>query len=296
MDGSWAAFAVLAAAACVFTGAADAAPSLRPLVIASGITDGVAAEAENDPGELAGSEGTPGPKPGWLRMPKSLLYYDADGNLAKEIGLGRWEEASPAGVKVKFIDAGTSPDHSFAWTLDKRTTWNSLKTKALKSQQSLRFLDRDGKELWSEDEADFLPGSAPLVFSDDGKTCLLALRRPEGWYVLVKAYLGNTLWKVGPFPRLEALQISPNGRYGLARWNDPDKLAVHSFLDLQSLARQDVSSDRFLLGKTAVDDQGRAFSGAVLVFSFTGPAVSTTAAAPAVSTAAAPASGPEAKQ
>jgi hypothetical protein len=201
-------------------------------------------------------------------MAKSLLYYDADGSLSDEIGLGRWEEASPARVKVKAIEGGTSSDGRFAWTLDKRTTWNSLKTKALESQRLLRFFSPDGKELWSEDGADAPPGSAPLVFSRDGKTCLLALRRASGWYALVKTYLGNTLWEAGPFPKLDSLQISPNGRYGMARWTDPDKTASHSFLDLQAKVRQDVASDRFLLGKTAVDDEGRAFSGSKLVFSF----------------------------
>ena len=130
-----------------------------------------------------------------------------------------------------------------------------------------------------------MPNSAPLVFSGDGKACLLALRRPSGWYAAVKTYLGNTLWEAGPFPKLEALQISPNGRYGMARWNDPDQSAAHSFLDLEKKVRQDVASDRFLLGKTAVDDEGRAFSGSSLVFSFSGPVVST-----------APASGPGEKQ
>jgi hypothetical protein len=255
-----------------------------------------AVETGQDQEDLAGSEGTPGPKPGWVRKPHSLLYYDADGDLANEIALGHWEDASPARIQIKIINGGTSPDQKFAWILEKRTNWNSLKTKVMDSQRSLRFFDPDGKELWAESEADFVPGSAPLVFSDDGKTCLLALRRPAGWYALVKTYLGNTLWKVGPFPRLEALQISPNGRYGLARWNDPDKSASYSFLDLHGLIRQDVSSDRFLLGKTSVDDEGRAFSGSALVFSFTGPAASTAAApAPAVSTAAVPASGPGAK-
>ena len=267
---SWRGVVFLAAAACAISGAA------------------AAAEPDQGSGGLAGSEGTPGPKPGWLRMPKSLLYYDADGNLADEIGLGRWEEASPARVKVKVIDAGTSPDHRFAWTLDKRTTWNSLKTKILESQRSLRFFDPDGKELWVEEGADSLTGSAPLVFSDDGRTCLVALRRTAGWYALAKSYLGNTLWEIGPFPKLEALQISPNGLYGLARWDDPDKSAVHSFLDLKNQTRQDVSSDRFLLGKAVVDDLGRAFSGPTLVFSFTGPVISTAAAA-------VPASGPGAK-
>ena len=222
--------------------------------------------------------GTAGPRPGWQHMSKSLLYHDTEGSLSNEIGLGRWEETSGARVKVKVIDGGTSPDGSFAWTLDKRTTWNSLKTKVLEDQRTLRFFDPDGNELWSEDGADSVSGSAPLVFSGDGKTCLLALRRPSGWYAAVKTYLGNTLWEVGPFPKLEALQISPSGRYGLARWNDPDKSAAHSFLDLAKKTRQDVASDRFLLGKAAVDDEGRAFSGSALVFSFSGPTASTAAA------------------
>jgi len=240
--------------------------------------------AEVHPDELAGSSATLGPKPGWLRVAKSLLYYDEEGNLADEIGLGRWEETDAARVRVKMIDGGTSPDHRFAWVLDKRTTWNTLKTKLLESQKALRFFDTNGKELWSEDGADFVAESAPLVFAQDGKTCLLAQRRPPGWFALVKTYLGNTLWEVGPFPRLEGLQISANGRYGLARWNDPDKSTVQSLLDLEARVRQDVPSDRFLLGKTSIDDMGRVFSGPELVFSFSSAAVSTASAA-AVSTA-----------
>ncbi|MBI5241962.1 MAG: hypothetical protein HY926_15930 [Elusimicrobia bacterium] len=201
-------------------------------------------------------------------MPKSLLYFDAEGTLANEIGLGRWEESSAARVKTKTIDGDTSRDGRFAWTIDLRTTWNTLKTKILEEQRVLRFFDPAGQELWSEEGADAVPGSPSLVFSDDGKTCLLALRRNSGWYAAAKTYLGNTLWETGPFPRLEALQISPSGRYGLARWNDPEKSSVHSFLDLRQKLRRDVPSDRFLLGKSRIDDRGRAFSSSKLVFSF----------------------------
>jgi hypothetical protein len=211
-------------------------------------------------------------------MSKSLLYFDAEGTLVNEIGLGRWEEPSGARVKAKSIDGGTSRDGSFAWTIDLRTTWNSPKTKVLDEQRTLRFFDAAGKELWGEEGADAPPGSAPLVFSDDGKTCLLALRRPSGWFAAAKTYLGNTSWEAGPFPKLEALQLSPNGRYGLARWNDPDKSSIHSFLDLRQKVRRDVHSDRFLLGKSRIDDSGRAFSASKLVFSFEQPAVSTAAA------------------
>ena len=99
---AWRGVAFLAAAACAFSGGA------------------AVAETGKDSGELAGSEGTPGPKPGWLRMSKSLLYYDSDGNLADEIGLGRWEDSYPNRVQVKVMDAGTSAEHRFAWSL--RTT------------------------------------------------------------------------------------------------------------------------------------------------------------------------------
>lgn len=222
--------------------------------------------------------GTAGPRPGWQRMSKSLLYFDAEGALANEIGLGRWEESSAARVKTKTIDGGTSRDGSFAWTIDLRTTWNSSKTKALEEQRILRFFDAAGGELWSEAGADTPPGSAPLVFSDDGKLCLLALRRPSGWFAAAKTYLGDTFWETGPFPRLEALQLSAGGRYGLARWNDPEKSSVHSFLDLRRKLRRDVPSDRFLLGKSRIDDRGRAFSASKLVFSFDPASVSTGAA------------------
>jgi hypothetical protein len=228
--------------------------------------------------ELPGAEPS-GPRRGWRLMSRSLLFFDPEGRLANEIGLGRWEETSGARVKTKVIEGGTSRSGSFAWTLDKRTTWNNLKTKVLEEQRTLRFFDPAGKELWSEEGADSLPDSPPLVFSDEEKTCLVALRRPGGWFAAAKTYLGSTLWEQGPFPKLDALQISSNGRYGLARWNDPEKSSVHSFLDLNRKVRRDVPSDRFLRGRAAIDDQGRAFSASALVFSFD-PAPASTAAAP----------------
>jgi len=274
-------------------------PSRLVLLLAAASAFGAAAlcAAGERPEDLAGTEETPGPKPGWLRVAKSLLYYDADGQLANEIGLGRWEDSDPARAHVKVIAGGSSPNNRFAWTLDKRTTWNTSKTKLLESTRVLRFFDSSGNELWTEEEADFLPGSDPLVSSQDGEVCLIALRRQSGWFAAVKTYLGNTLWELGPFPRLEALQISPNGRYALARWGDPDRSAVHSFLDLTGRKRQDVPSDRFVLGKAVVDDQGRAFSGKDLVFSFSETALSTTTV-PSVSTAPAktPAPAPASSQ
>ncbi|MFA6002798.1 MAG: hypothetical protein WC881_01885 [Elusimicrobiota bacterium] len=204
----------------------------------------------------------------WLRAPKSLLYYDAAGNLAGEIGLGRWEDTGMARVFTKIIDGGTAADNRFAWTLEKRTSWNTFKTKVLDAQRTLRFFGPAGKELWSEDGPDFIPESAPLVFSQDGETCLIAIKRKEGWFAAVKTYIGNTPWEIGPFPRLDSLQISPNGRYAVIRWNDPEQSSMHSFVEIPGKARQDVPSAQFFLGRATVDDLGRAQAGHKTVFSF----------------------------
>lgn len=208
------------------------------------------------------------PQPGWVKKSKSLLYYDTRGTPAVEIGLGRWEDSDPAGLRVKLIDAAACSTNRFAWTLETNTLWNTAKTKFKSSQRILRFWGPDGKEIWNDEEADFIPASDPLAFSQDGRTCLLALRRKTGWFVATKTYVGNTSWEIGPLPQLKAVQLSANGRYGLARWSEPDKSATHSFLDLASRLRKDVPSEKFFLGKTSVDDLGQAYAGGQLVFSF----------------------------
>ncbi len=188
------------------------------------------AEAGKDPGELAGSENTPGPEPGWLRMPQSLLYYDADGNLSSEIGLGRWEEASQARIQVKVIDAGTSPTtvspgHSTnarSGTASRPRSWNPSGICA-SSRRIARNSGPKTEQLRLRQRAAGLFGRR-----QDLPACAAA----SGWLVRAGQDLSRE-HAVGsrPFPELEALQISPNGRYGLARWDDPDKSASHSFLD-----------------------------------------------------------------
>jgi len=220
------------------------------------------------PAALAADDAPAMPKPGWTRLAKSLLYYDAEGALSDEIGLGRWEEAGPAGVQVKRIAAGTSENQRFAWTLETRASWNTQKTKLLEDQRILRFFGPAGAELWTDEDADFIADSEPLVFSRNGEVCLVAARRNTGWYAVARSYIGNTLWETGPFPQLETLQISPNGRYATVRWNEPEQSATHSFLDIRGQARQDMASSEFLLGLARVDDEGRAFADKKLVFSF----------------------------
>ena len=101
-----------------------------------------------------------------------------------------------------------------------------------------------------------------------------------GWFVAAKTYVGNTSWEIGPLAQLKAIELSPNGRYGLARWTEPDKSATHSFLDLSKRLRRDVPSDKFLLGQAAIDDLGRVYAGTQLMFTFGVDASSSTAVQP----------------
>lgn len=211
------------------------------------------------------------PKPGWLKAAKSLLYYDTNGDLAGEIGLGRWEESDPARVRVKRLEGGVSPNARFAWTLETRSVWNSPKTKLLESRRLLRFFGAGGKELWSDEEPDFIPGGPPLIFSRDGEKSMVALKRAGGWFAAVRTYLGNTIFEVGPFPRLEAMQLAPGGAYGAARWDDPEQGAAHAFIDVQGLRRKDIASKDFLLGQAVIDDSGAVTAGEETIRPFAKP-------------------------
>ena len=213
-------------------------------------------------------------------MPSSLLYYDSSGSVSDEIGLGRWEDSDSSDLHVRLIDATACATNRFAWTLETNTLWNATKTKLKSSKRLLRFWGPDGKEIWNDEEAAFPPAGDPLAFSQDGETCLMALRREAGWFVAAKTYVGNTTWEIGPLPQLKAIQLSSSGRYGLARWTDPDKSATHSFLDLAKRSRRDVPSEKFLLGQASIDDLGRAYAGGQLVFSFDMDTSSSTAVQP----------------
>lgn len=220
---------------------------------------------------LPALQAQPGENPrisAWAKQGSSLLYYDDQGELSLEIGLGRWEETSSSRINIKTISAGLSPQGRFAWTLETRLSWNSLKTNLLDSVRVLRFYGPTGKELWAEDAADTPTTGEPLVFSANGETCVMALKHPHNWAVAVKSYIGNTLWTISPIPRLESMSITPNGRYAMLRWNDPDKSAMHSFLEIPSKTRKDLPSDQFFLGQARIENSGEVFAGKKRIFSF----------------------------
>ena len=189
--------------------------------------------------------GSTGAAERWVRQASSLLRYDAAGDLAEEVGLGRWEEVGASGPVTRQLRGDASPGGSFAWTFEKKTFWNASKTKILTTERHLRFLGRGASELWSAPEADAPSSGEPVVFSADGETVLAALRRPEGWWVSMRTYIGNVLMEAGPFPSLTSTALAPGGRFALARWTEVDKSATHSFLNAVSKKRVDVPSDSF---------------------------------------------------
>ncbi|MBI4375496.1 MAG: hypothetical protein HY549_03510 [Elusimicrobia bacterium] len=207
----------------------------------------------------------------WLKQSSSLLFYDSSGNLTSEIGLGTWEDSSGSRVRIHEIRGGASANGQFSWTLDRIQIWNPPRTKLLESRRTLRFFGTAGKELWSRSEADVPETGEPLLFSEDGKTVVVALSTEKGWTLSVRNYLGSSLMEAGPFPKLQAMAITRNGRFAMAKWLVPDQSASHTFLDIKTKARKDIPSGELYLGLARIDDTGRIFSGRKMIFDFGAP-------------------------
>lgn len=226
--------------------------------------------------------------PGWSRQANSLLLYGDDGSLAVEIPLHDPDDSGTASHETL---GGVSPDARLAWTLDRRLVWTPGRTKVLESRRSFKIFGTSGTELWRSDDADLPERGAPVQFSADGRTLLLARRGDDGWRAEARSWLGSTLTAVGPFPRLISMALTPNGRYALARWGVPDKSDTHTFIDLASKARRDVQSSDLVLGLARIGDDGAVRSGSKIVFAFEVPissaAVSASTATVAISTEAA---------
>lgn len=220
----------------------------------------------------AAPAGSTGAAERWVRQASSLLRFDAAGDLAEEVGLGRWEEAGASGPVVRELRGDASPGGAFAWTFEKKTSWNPSKTKILQVERHLRFLGRGASELWSAPEADAPTSGEPVVFSADGETILVALRRSEGWTISARSYIGNTLAEAGPFASLTATALSPGGRFALARWTEVDKSATHTFLNVSTKKRTDLASEAFLLGPAELRDDGKVYSGAKMIVDLAAPA------------------------
>ena len=113
--------------------------------------------------------------PGWSRQGRSLVLYDASGELAFEIGLLREE----TGSVTREVQGGASPDGTAAWTLERRLTYNLQRSKLLESRRTLKIHGTGGQTLWSDDAADWPEKGEPVVFSNDSKVVLIACHHGE---------------------------------------------------------------------------------------------------------------------
>lgn len=206
----------------------------------------------------------------WVKQGASLLFYDANGTLAVEIPLLKGETSGGARVTLTETRAGVSPRGRFAWVLERTSVWNIARTKQFEGRAELRFMGGGGQLLWRHD-ADAPDGSDPLVFSADGETLALASRDASGWTASARSYLGATLAEAGPFPRLELIALTPNGRYLTARWSVPDESATHTFIEVATRRRVDIASKDLLLGLARIDDDGNVLSGKKSVYGFSSP-------------------------
>jgi hypothetical protein len=236
--------------------------------------------------DAAPPPGAPAPQAAgtWTREGRSLLLRDARGEPSVELPL---RAGSEDGVVERETLGGASPEGRLAWTLDRTLTWTPGRTRLLGSKRLFRLYGDSGRPLWSDDEVD-LPERGPAVlFSADGRTLLLARRGTEGWTVQARTWMGKVVATLGPFSRLEEIELTPNGRFALARWSVPDKSDTHTFADLKTGARRDVASSDLLLGRAEIGDDGVVRSGSRVAFSL----ASSTAAAAAVPTAPAAGAG-----
>ena len=203
--------------------------------------------------------------PGWSRQANSLLLYGDDGSLVQEIPL---HEADDAGTVSRETLGGVSPDSRLAWTLERRLVWTPGRTKVLESHRTFKAFGTTGQELWRDEAADLPERSAPILFSADGRTLLLARRGDDGWTAQARSWLGAPAASIGPFPRLISMALTPNGRFALVRWGVPDKSDTHTFMDLSTQARHDVQSSDLVLGLARIGDDGVVRSGSKTVFAF----------------------------
>ncbi len=202
--------------------------------------------------------------PGWSKQGRSLVLYDAEGNLSFEIGLTRDE----SGVVTREVAGEASPDGKAAWTLERKLTWNASHSKMLESRRVLKIHGSSGQILFSDESADWPEKGEPVAFSADSKTVLVACHFGESWSVEARDWTGTSKLRAGPYPRLVSIALAPGGRYAVARWGVPDKSDTHSFLDLWTKARKDIETSDLTLGLARIGDDGIVRSGRREVFSF----------------------------
>lgn len=219
----------------------------------------------------AAAEPVEAPHAAWIKQKVSLLYKNADGGIENELPLTHSEETGAARATVHDVTGEVSANGRFAYVFDKNDVWNTSKTKLLERRRSLRVYGSDGNLLWESPNADAPEGQAPLLFSADGETALVLLRKDKGWAAAVRDYLGATLMEIGPYPKIEAAALTANGRYAMVQWLVPDQDAGHTFVDVKKKARKEMPSSDLYMGQAEIDGEGKVWSNKKVVFDFAAP-------------------------
>jgi hypothetical protein len=203
--------------------------------------------------------------PGWTKQGSSMLLYDSSSTVVMEVPLGRWEEPVEGGVSIAETQGEVSASRRFALTIKTRTLWNPTRTKKRDFRAELSLLSNTSVPLWDELDLEPPVRGAAALFDASGETLILCRHAKEGSFCALKGYLGNTLAESGPWPRVLELFVTPNGRYGYARWDVPDKSATHTFFDALKKRTKDVDSSEFPLAVARLEDDGKVYAGKKLV-------------------------------
>lgn len=252
------------AAACLLLGSGASAQDAKP----SGPPTAPAVAVDTAAPQAPAAEA---PKAMWVKRKVSLLYKDQDGDIVNELPLTHNEETAGGRATVHDVSGGVSSNGRFAYVFDKSDVWNAAKTKLLSRACELRVYGSDGQRLWETPYADAPEGRQPLVFSADGETALVLLKREKGWYASLRDYLGATLLELGPFPKIDAAELTPSGRYAMVAWLVPDKDSTHTFVDVKTKTRKDIPSGDLYLGQAWIGDDGKVVSDKKVVFDFGAP-------------------------
>lgn len=198
------------------------------------------------------------PERGWWRKGASLLLFDAEGFLLKELGVGRWIKPISERVEERSEMRGRATrDGRFAWHWrETETVRTGREETVLASSRALVYLGTAGQALWTNDLADAPDGLDPVLQSRDGETAVVLERNGELWTAAAYAFTGNRLLKARIGERLVKARITRNGRYAMVLGSGRDAPLMYSFFDLRKGARHDIPAAEAPLGEASIGEDG----------------------------------------
>lgn len=176
-------------------------------------------------------------EPQWKLAGSSLLLVADDGPTA-EFGLGTWEEEKGGLVERRSVRGGISKDGRFAWHWTRVESIRRTREDAvLSSSSTLSYYGREGRALWSAEDADAPAGRPPLLMGDDGEFAVVFARRDGRWRMSAFNFSGRPIVSAELDERLAETRMTPSGRFVLAAWSPRDKPLMLTLLDLRTRSK-----------------------------------------------------------